>query len=91
MMSELTNEKSIWIAHESIGYAHGHCHIRSGKLKYVNYAVTPVNYLSSVLGCELVFHVKHGTTYYVAVVIAKIISTGMIDFILHHSAENIDI
>ena len=22
MMSELTNEKSVWIAHESIGYAH---------------------------------------------------------------------
>jgi len=24
MMSELTNEKSSWIAHESIGYVHGH-------------------------------------------------------------------
>jgi hypothetical protein len=47
------SKKLVWTVHESIGYAHGHCYVQSGKVKYINYAVTPVNNLCSVLCCEL--------------------------------------
>ena len=90
MVTEMNTGQSTWIAHESIDYVHGHRHTLPIKLAQVNYAVAPINDLTSVVVHDPM--ADGGSTciggFVAAVIIVEIITAQMGNFLLHHCVES---
>ena len=90
MLGYSNTGQSTWIAHESIDYVHGHRHTLPIKLAQVNYAVAPINDLTSVVFRDPMADGGNACIggFVAAVIIVEIITAQVGNFLLHHCVES---